>query len=58
MVDAEAEYERATGHPPPEAPEEFSWQWNYRGTPSDRERLRQELIQAEAEEEYEQMSLC
>jgi hypothetical protein len=58
MVDETTEYEQVMGHPPPEAPDDFSWQWRYKGSPSERERLLQELLQAEAEEEYEQMSLC
>jgi hypothetical protein len=58
MVDETAEYLEEMGHPPPEAPEDVAWQWRYRGTLSERERLLQELLQAEAEEEYEQMSLC
>jgi hypothetical protein len=44
--------------PPKPAPEEFAWQWAYRGLPSEKELL-VEMIQDEAEAEAsEQMSLC
>lgn len=51
-------YVEAVGHEPRPAPEEFSWQWEYRGRMGwEREKLL-DLIQAEAEQEHEQLSIC
>jgi len=38
-------YERHVGRPPARLPEDHpdAWQWDYRGTPAERERLRGEL---------------
>lgn len=52
-----AAYVENVGHEPPLDESDESWQWHYRGSPGERELLL-DLIQNEAEEEAEQMSLC
>lgn len=42
-------YVENVGHEPPDAPEEYAWQWRYRGRPAERELLA-DLLQQEAEE--------
>lgn len=39
-----AAYVAATGHEPPVPPDEYLWQWEYRGTPEQREELRSWLF--------------
>lgn len=39
MRDLAREYEENVGHPPPKAPEEERWQWEYTGKPAERDRL-------------------
>jgi hypothetical protein len=45
------------GHEPPCDESDSAWQWEYRGLIREREMLL-ELIQQEAEEAVEQLSLC
>ena len=52
-----ARYIEEMGHAPPLDDSEAAWQWAYSGRPSERELLL-DLIQNEAEDEAEQMSLC
>jgi hypothetical protein len=52
-----ARYVEEMGHEPPEDDSAEAWQWAYRGLVRERELLLT-LIQTEAEEEAEQMSLC
>jgi hypothetical protein len=59
MSDSErkAAYVNEVGHEPPLDQSDGAWQWDYRGTKAERELLL-DLIQNEAEEAVEQMSLC
>lgn len=50
-------YVEEMGHEPPVDETSGSWQWGYRGSIRERELLLS-LIQEEAEEAAEQMSLC
>lgn len=52
-----ARYVEEMGHEPPVDESEQAWQWDYRGLIRERELLL-DLIQTEAEEAVEQMSLC
>lgn len=42
-------YVENVGHEPPEVPDEYAWQWRYRGRPAERELLA-DLLETEAEE--------
>ena len=50
-------YVEEMGHEPPCDDSDQAWQWSYRGLIGEREMLL-ELIQQEAEEAVEQLSLC
>lgn len=52
-----ARYVAEMGHEPPVDTSDNAWQWDYRGLVRERELLL-DLIQTEAEEEADQMSLC
>jgi hypothetical protein len=52
-----ARYVEEMGHEPPCDESDSAWQWEYRGLIREREMLL-ELIQQEAEEAVEQLSLC
>lgn len=47
-------YRSEMGKDPPEAPEEYRWQWEYRGTPEEREGLLGRLADREEPEQVHQ----
>lgn len=49
-------YVEATGSEPTDPPDEFRWQWTYRGRPEERELLL-DLLQEEAEQAVQQETL-
>lgn len=57
MNDVRDLYIENVGREPPCDESEQAWQWDYRGSKVERELLL-DLIQQEAEEAAEQMSLC
>lgn len=57
-MDESDAYLRSTGKEPPQAPDEYAWQWAYRGANLAEQQKLLEILQTEAEAEAEQMSLC